>query len=85
MSKIIRIGTRDSALAMWQAKTVQQQLEALKFKTQLVPIKSDGDLDLDQPLYEMGITEFLLNLLILPYLTTKLILRSPRRMFLLSI
>lgn len=56
MSKIIRIGTRDSALAMWQAKTVQQQLEALKFKTQLVPIKSDGDLDLDQPLYEMGIT-----------------------------
>ena len=56
MSKTIRIGTRDSALAMWQAKTVQQQLEALKFKTQLVPIKSDGDLDLDQPLYEMGIT-----------------------------
>ena len=56
MSKTIRIGTRDSALAMWQAKTVQQQLEALKFKTELVPIKSDGDLDLDQPLYEMGIT-----------------------------
>ena len=56
MSKIIRIGTRDSALAMWQAKMVQQQLEALKFKTELVPIKSDGDLDLDQPLYEMGIT-----------------------------
>ena len=56
MSKIIRIGTRDSALAMWQAKTVQQQLEALNFKTELVPIKSDGDLDLDQPLYEMGIT-----------------------------
>lgn len=56
MSKIIRIGTRDSALAMWQAKMVQQQMEALKFKTELVPIKSDGDLDLDQPLYEMGIT-----------------------------
>ena len=27
MSKIIRIGTRDSQLAMWQAKTVQSQLE----------------------------------------------------------
>ena len=27
MSKIIRIGTRDSELALWQAKTVQAQLE----------------------------------------------------------
>jgi hydroxymethylbilane synthase len=56
MSKTIRIGTRDSALALWQAKTVQQQLKALNFKTELIPIKSEGDLNLNQPLYEMGIT-----------------------------
>ncbi|REE08390.1 hydroxymethylbilane synthase [Winogradskyella pacifica] len=56
MSKIIRIGTRDSQLAMWQAKTVQSQLEHLGHKTVLVPIKSTGDLVLDKPLHELGIT-----------------------------
>ena len=56
MSKTIRIGTRDSQLAMWQAKTVQLQLKKLGYKTVLVPIKSTGDLVLDKPLYELGIT-----------------------------
>lgn len=56
MSRIIRIGTRDSQLAMWQAKTVQSQLEHLGYKTQLVPVKSTGDIVLDKPLYELGIT-----------------------------
>ena len=56
MSKIIRIGTRNSELALWQAKTVQQQLEHLGHKTELVPVKSTGDLVLDKPLYELGIT-----------------------------
>lgn len=56
MSKLIRIGTRDSELALWQAKTVQQQLEHLGHKTQLVPVKSTGDLVLDKPIYELGIT-----------------------------
>jgi hydroxymethylbilane synthase len=56
MSKTIRIGTRDSELALWQARTVQQQLEALGRKTVLVPVKSTGDLVLDKPLYELGIT-----------------------------
>ena len=56
MSKIIRIGTRDSQLALWQAKIVQQQLENLGHKTTLVPVKSTGDLVLDKPLYELGIT-----------------------------
>ena len=56
MSKIIRIGTRDSQLALWQAKTVQSQLEHLGHKTVLVPIKSTGDLVLDKPLYALGIT-----------------------------
>ena len=51
MSKIIRIGTRESQLALWQAKTVQQMLEQLGHKTVLVPEKSTGDLVLDKPLY----------------------------------
>ncbi|MEC3906377.1 hydroxymethylbilane synthase [Tamlana sp. 2201CG12-4] len=56
MSKTIRIGTRDSELALWQANIVQQQLENLGHKTELVPVKSTGDLVLDKPLYELGIT-----------------------------
>ena len=52
MSKIIRIGTRDSDLALWQAKTVQSQLEHLGHKTVLVPVKSTGDLVLNKPIYE---------------------------------
>ncbi|MEJ2112174.1 MAG: uroporphyrinogen-III synthase [Flavobacteriaceae bacterium] len=50
--KTIRIGTRDSQLALWQAKIVQNQLEALGHKTVLVPLKSAGDLVLDKPLYQ---------------------------------
>ncbi len=56
MKKLIKIGTRDSQLALWQAKTVQKKLEALGFATQLVPVKSTGDLILDKPLYQLGIT-----------------------------
>ncbi|RZS99171.1 hydroxymethylbilane synthase [Aquimarina brevivitae] len=56
MTKEIRIGTRDSELALWQANTVKDQLEALGYATQLVPVKSTGDLVLDKPLYELGIT-----------------------------
>ncbi|THD69419.1 hydroxymethylbilane synthase [Robertkochia marina] len=56
MNKIIRIGTRDSELAMWQARHVQQKLEALGYQTSLVPVKSTGDIVLDKPLYELGIT-----------------------------
>src|SRR5690606_26703364 len=56
MSKIIRIGTRDSELALWQAHTVRDQLETLGHSTQIISVKSTGDLLLDKPLYELGIT-----------------------------
>jgi len=56
MSKVIRIGTRDSELALWQANTVKSKLEVLGHKTELIPVKSTGDLMLDKPLYELGIT-----------------------------
>lgn len=56
MSKIIRIGTRDSELALWQAHTVQKKLNDLGYKTEIVAVKSQGDIILDKPLYELGIT-----------------------------
>ena len=56
MKKTIRIGTRDSELALWQAHTVKSQLELLGYDTELIPVKSTGDLILNKPLYELGIT-----------------------------
>lgn len=56
MNKTIRIGTRNSPLALFQAETVQTQLEKLGYSTQLIPIASTGDVVLDKPLYELGIT-----------------------------
>lgn len=53
-SRHIRIGTRDSELATWQAKQVAHQLEKLGHETELVFVKSEGDIDLITPLTEMG-------------------------------
>ncbi len=52
----IRIGTRESPLALWQAEQVAGRLRALHTPCELVPIRSQGDLNLETPLYEMGIT-----------------------------
>lgn len=54
--KTIRIGTRDSELALWQAKTVEKKLNDLGYKTEITAVKSQGDIILDKPLYELGIT-----------------------------
>jgi hydroxymethylbilane synthase len=54
--KTIRIGTRDSELALWQAHTVEKKLNDLGYKTKIVAVKSTGDIILDKPLYELGIT-----------------------------
>lgn len=54
--KTIRIGTRDSELALWQAHTVQKKLNDLGYKTEIIAVKSQGDILLDKPLYELGIT-----------------------------
>jgi hydroxymethylbilane synthase len=54
--KTIRIGTRDSQLALWQANSVQKKLQDLGYKTEIIAVKSDGDIMLDKPLYELGIT-----------------------------
>ncbi|MBV7532768.1 hydroxymethylbilane synthase [Chitinophaga sp. sic0106] len=55
MEKVIRIGTRESQLALWQAHQVNDLLTAQGYRTELVPIKSEGDIDLVTPLYEIGV------------------------------
>lgn len=54
-TNLIRIGTRQSQLAEWQAGLVKNELEANGYRAELVFIKSEGDLDLVTPLYAMGV------------------------------
>jgi hydroxymethylbilane synthase len=56
MQTPIRIGTRESELAVWQATQVKELLEKEGLPAALVYIKSDGDIDLKTPLYEMNVT-----------------------------
>lgn len=55
MGTPIRIGTRESQLAVWQATQVKDLLAAQGVDAELVYIKSEGDIDLKTPLYEMGV------------------------------
>lgn len=50
----IRIGTRASALALWQAGHVKQRLEALGHEVSLHPITTTGDRMLDRRLESVG-------------------------------
>lgn len=56
LMKSIRIGTRNSALALWQAREVARHLQNNNYLTEIVPIVSSGDKNLTQPLYSLGIT-----------------------------
>jgi len=56
MQKILRIGTRDSQLAVWQATLVQGLLKDAGVVSELVYIKSEGDIDTVTPLYALGVT-----------------------------
>lgn len=51
----IRIGTRDSALAVWQAQQVQDFFTQQSIASEIIFIKSDGDADLITPLYAIGV------------------------------
>lgn len=55
MEKMFRIGTRESQLAVWQADRVKEGLAQHGFASELVFIRSEGDIDLQTPLYEMGV------------------------------
>ena len=54
--EILRIATRSSPLAIWQAEYVQQRLESLHqgLSVELVRIKTQGDKILDTPLAKIG-------------------------------
>ena len=56
MSKVLRIGTRDSQLAVWQATLVQDLLKEVGIASELVYMKSEGDIDTVTPLYALGVT-----------------------------
>lgn len=51
---MIKIGTRASQLALWQANLVKSQLENLGYQTQIVEVSSTGDEVLDKPLHQIG-------------------------------
>lgn len=56
MSRTLRIGTRASALALWQANWVKEQLESRysDLEVTLTKIKTQGDKILDVPLAKVG-------------------------------
>lgn len=54
--KTIKIGTRQSPLALWQANKVASLLEAKGCDVEIVPITSEGDNNLKQPIYSLGLT-----------------------------
>src|SRR5688572_19800944 len=53
--KVLKIGTRESQLAVWQATQVKNLLAHNGYEAELVYIKSEGDIDLQTPLYEIGV------------------------------
>jgi hydroxymethylbilane synthase len=55
MPDTIRIGTRESKLAVWQATRVGELLSQHGYQSELVYIKSEGDINLTTPLYELGV------------------------------
>ncbi|ATA27100.1 hydroxymethylbilane synthase [Brenneria goodwinii] len=56
LDNIIRIATRQSPLALWQAQYVQQRLSAYHpgLQVELVPMVTRGDIILDTPLAKVG-------------------------------
>ena len=54
--EILRIATRKSLLALWQAEHVKARLEALHpgLSVELVPMSTRGDKILDTPLAKIG-------------------------------
>lgn len=55
-TKLVRIATRKSALALWQAEFVKAQLEHFHddVHVELVPMSTQGDIILDTPLAKIG-------------------------------
>lgn len=54
MNETIRIGTRGSKLALWQAEHVAALLRPSGFRTEIVPIETKGDKNLDVTIAKIG-------------------------------
>jgi hydroxymethylbilane synthase len=54
MKTVIKIGTRASKLALWQAKWVKDQLDTAGFSSEIVEIITKGDKILDRSLSKIG-------------------------------
>jgi hydroxymethylbilane synthase len=54
MSRAIRIGTRGSQLALWQANEVSKQLSERGYRPEIVPMKTTADKRQDVPLASIG-------------------------------
>jgi hydroxymethylbilane synthase len=54
VSGILRIGTRASALALWQTERVRVQLAQLGYATERVEIRTTGDVVQEVPLSRLG-------------------------------
>jgi hydroxymethylbilane synthase len=54
----VRIGTRGSQLARWQADWVRDRLAANGVRAEIVVIKTQGDAEVDRPLHELEGTGF---------------------------
>ena len=50
----LRIATRESALALWQARFIQSSLLEIGIDSQLLPMTTRGDQILDRPLQQIG-------------------------------
>jgi len=51
----VRLATRSSRLALWQANEVAARLLEKGVECEIVPVRSAGDIDLVNPIYEMGV------------------------------
>lgn len=54
MSSVLRVGTRGSALALWQTERVRALLAERGIPTERIEIKTTGDVVLDRPLAQIG-------------------------------
>lgn len=56
MKKRVRIGSRESQLAMWQAKYIAEQIERANpyIEVEIVAMKTTGDRILDRNLDQIG-------------------------------
>ena len=52
----IRIGTRESKLAIWQANYAKKKLQDLGINCEIIKIRSEGDINQTTPLYDFGVS-----------------------------